>query len=132
MSDRGCCLRIPEPLEVSFGLIESLLGEFGYRLVKDNTNMVTTWKDSKPESINSCAVMEQILSGLITNAQFWQGPMDDLFVSWTILPGLVEFRFAFDGHEVKEICEIVGSLCKLLFERYRSTYHNEQALVVEI
>lgn len=132
MSDRGCYLRLPEPLEVSFGLIEKVLGEFGYKLARDSTNTTTTWNNGEPKVINSNEVAEQVRSGLITNVQFWQSPMDDMFVSWNMFPELIEFHFAFDGHEVKETCEIVGALCKLLFGRYRGIYHNEQALVVEI
>jgi hypothetical protein len=132
MSDRGCYLRVPEPLHLSFSLIESLLGELGYRTAKDDTRIVSSWCNFEPYPIQRKAFIENIHAGLISDVLFWKDETESVFVSWKLNGDLVQFHFAFDGVDTDESCAITRALCRLLFERYPTNFHNEHALVIEL
>ncbi|WP_162877949.1 hypothetical protein [Trinickia diaoshuihuensis] len=132
MAKPVCCVLIPETLEQAFPLVVALLEGLGVSLAHPDNSRITTWtEEGDQKEIVGTDVVGQVVSGAISNVQFWKTGSEDVFVAWKENSGGCRFSFYLDGVDAVFAAALTSKLAETVLETFRFQYGEGAALTIE-
>lgn len=123
MAKPVCRVLIPETLERAFLFVVALLEGLGMSLVNPGNAKVATWTDEgdQKEIVDTC-VVGQVVSGAISNVQFWRTVSEDVFVAWDAGHGGCRFSIYLDGVDSALAAALTSKLAETVLVTLRPRY----------
>jgi hypothetical protein len=132
MAKPVCRVLIPGTLEQAFLIVLDLLGRSGLTLTNPGSTKITTWTDcGDPVDVAVAKALSEVLSGSISNVQFWRGASEDVFVAWENTQGRCIFSIYLDGLDSAFAAELTAKFAESVLTKFRSEYDDGQALAIE-
>lgn len=132
MAKPVCRVLIPETLERAFLLVVALLEGVGVSLANPGNSKITTWTDEGDQKeIVDTNVVRQVVSGAVSNVQFWKTGSEDIFVAWK--EGNVGCRFSFylDGVDSLFAAALTSKLAEAVLVTFRFHYDDGAVFTIE-
>lgn len=127
-----CRVLIPETLEQAFLWVAALLEGFGMSLANPGNARITTWTDDGDQrEIVDTSVVRQVVSGVVSNVQFWKTESEDVFVTWTEGNGGCRFSFYLDGVDSVFATALTSKLAETVLVTFRSQYDEGAVFTIE-
>jgi len=132
MAKPVCRVLIPETLEQAFPLVVALLEGLGVSLANPGNAKITTWTDEGDQKeIVDTSVVRQVVSGAVSNVQFWKTGSEDVFVTWKEGNGGCRFSFYLDGVDPVFAAALTSKLAETVLVTFRFHYDEGTVFTVE-